>query len=108
MREQGPSEESDWIPVTDGSRLEGFSWWSPSGDLLYYLSDRDGSTCIWARRLDSSTRNPVGDPVEVQHFDRQRLSFSGLIPSFLKVSVGGNRIVFTLRELAGNVWMAEM
>lgn len=39
--DQGPSETA-WIPITDGSTVEGAQGWSPDGNWIYSLSDRDG------------------------------------------------------------------
>lgn len=32
--------------------------WSPDGNLLFFLSERDDWRCIWAQRLDPATREP--------------------------------------------------
>jgi hypothetical protein len=40
-------EEKEWIGVTDGSTLDVEPRWSPDGSLIYFLSDRDQSRCIW-------------------------------------------------------------
>jgi hypothetical protein len=50
--DQGP-EESTWIPITDGSSWEDKPDWSPDGNWIYSLSDRDGFPCIWAYHLDA-------------------------------------------------------
>ena len=55
-----PPEE--WIEVTNGRFLDRNPYWSPDGNLLYFLSERDSFRCIWALRLHPSTRQPLGDP----------------------------------------------
>jgi eukaryotic-like serine/threonine-protein kinase len=68
---------SEWIPVTDGQIVERDPAWAPGGGLLYYLSERDGFRCIWARRLDSGTkRGRVGEPFAVSHFHSARRSLA--------------------------------
>src|SRR5205085_5063617 len=52
--------ERDWIPVTDGSQVDANAAWSPDGNLLYFLSERDGFFCIWAQRLAPATKEPAG------------------------------------------------
>ena len=42
--------EAEWISVTDGLQVDENVAWSPDGDLLYFLSERDGRLCIWAQR----------------------------------------------------------
>lgn len=38
--------------------------WSPDASLLYFWSDRDGSACLWAQRLDSITKRPTREPLK--------------------------------------------
>ncbi|MEI9971746.1 MAG: hypothetical protein WDO73_06645 [Ignavibacteriota bacterium] len=35
--------------------------WSPTDGRIYFLSDRDGPICVWARNVDPATKQPVGD-----------------------------------------------
>jgi eukaryotic-like serine/threonine-protein kinase len=105
----GPVAPREWIAVTDGSSLERDPCWAPGGSLLYFLSERDGFRCIWARRLDPSSQKPSGEAFAVQHFHTarrslQRVGFSGYLTG---LSVGGDRMVFSLGELTGNIWMEE-
>jgi Tol biopolymer transport system component len=50
--------QSQWILVLDGDSLERQPFSSPLGDVLYFLSDRDGFRCIWALRLDPQPAMP--------------------------------------------------
>ena len=45
-----PPKRSDWISIADGSGLETHPFWSPDGNLIYFMSHRDGFRCIWAQR----------------------------------------------------------
>ena len=48
-------EEGEWIRITESPGSDSRPDWSPDGSLLYFLSDRDGFSCIWAQRLDTTT-----------------------------------------------------
>jgi serine/threonine protein kinase/Tol biopolymer transport system component len=96
-----PVPESAWITVMDGETLG----WSPDGNLLYVTSLRDGHACIWARRLQPVTKRPVGEPFAVFHSHSARLSFSNQIER--TVGIGTNKLVFSMGERTGNIWMAE-
>jgi Tol biopolymer transport system component len=52
--------EKDWVMLADGQFNEKSGYWSPGSNLLYFLSDRDGYLCIWARRLDA--KRPPAPP----------------------------------------------
>jgi serine/threonine protein kinase/Tol biopolymer transport system component len=96
-----PVPESAWIAVMDGET----QGWSPDGNLFYATSLRDGHACIWARRLQPVTKQPVGEPFAVFHSHSARLSFSNQIER--TVGVGSNKLVFSMGERTGNIWMAE-
>ena len=86
------------------------SYWSPDGNLLYFLSDRDGFRCIWAQPLDAGSKRPDGEAKSVLHFHGRRRSLRGVgnRVSAIKLSVAGGRLVFALGELTGNIWMKDV
>jgi TolB protein len=96
--------ESEWIEITDGTGYDGRPLWAPSGNLLYFVSYRDGFQCIWAQRLEPSSKRPVGVPMAVLHFHSARRPLNDGLGVFL----GQKQIVMSLRESRGNIWMAEL
>ena len=105
---QEPAPEKDWIRVTDGSGMDSWPFWSPDGRLLYFLSYRDGSRCIWAQPLDHVTKQPVGSPISVLHIHSARRSLQTSRSSGeMGMSLTRNALVFSMREITGNLWMAE-
>jgi hypothetical protein len=100
-------KESEWIPVTDGSQKDFKSRWSPDGNLLYFVSHRDGFRCLWAQRLDPRTKRPLGAAFEVFPSHRARLSLMNVNVTGLEFSVAHDKIIFNLGELGGNIWMAN-
>lgn len=109
VRNEVAAGEQEWIPVTDGSGLDRNAVWSPDGQLLFFVSDRDGFRCFWAQRLDPATKRPIGSTFEVYSFHRARRS---LIPvgemAIINLSVTSNRIFFSMPEQTGNIWMAKL
>ena len=96
-----PVAESEWIDIIDGE-----PWaWSPEGNLLYATSDRDRHACIWAQRLDPATKRPVGMPFAVFHSHKARVLLAN--QASLALDVAGSRMVFSMGERTGNIWMAE-
>jgi serine/threonine protein kinase len=97
---EGPVAESEWIDVTDRGET-----WSPDGNVLYTASTRDGHLCVWARRVNPATETPVGAPFAVFHSHNARLSID---PTDRRgLDVAGGRMVFSMGERTGNIWMAE-
>jgi len=100
---------SEWVQVTDGSVMDRNPAWSPDGNLLYFLSERDAFRCIWAQRLAPATMKPTGRPFAVAHFHnsvRSLMNIDG--PGQVSLSVAPDRVVFAMGEFMGNVWMAEL
>jgi Tol biopolymer transport system component len=97
--------ENEWIAVADDGEAPA---WSPLGNLLYFWSDRDGSPCLWAQRLDAVRKRPSGSPLNVQHFHGRGLSWKNLYVGAPDLAVARDRIVFNLGEQSGNVWMTGL
>ena len=108
LSEQKGIETAQWIPVTDGEGWDGMARWSPNGNFLYFVSDREGSRGIWVQRVEASSKKPLGEPRLVRHFEETRLSLSGVSPGSLRINVAQDKIVFTLREMTGDVWLLDL
>jgi eukaryotic-like serine/threonine-protein kinase len=104
-----PVARPQWIAVTDGGSEDMEPAWSPNGELLYFLSDRDGFRCIWARHLNGAGKQPSGDAFAVSHFHRARRSLRRMTGTtgLIGLSVAPGRMVFSFGELTGNIWLEE-
>ena len=104
-----PVPRQQWIAVTDGGSEEMEPAWSPNGELLYFLSDRDGFRCIWARRLNAAGKQPTGAAFALRHFHRARRSLRRMTSTtgLIGLSVAPGRMVFSFGELTGNIWLEE-
>jgi Tol biopolymer transport system component len=103
-----PVPESQWSLVVDGTDFDRQPVWSPSGDIVYFQSDRDGTRCIWAQRVDSSTRKTVGPPFAAHHIHQLRYYLNDLgDPAAAGLTVVNGQMYFAAFETRSNVWMAE-
>ena len=108
IRDGHGAKEADWIPITDGLQSEGDVAWSRDGNLLYFLSERDGFRCVWAQRLAPVTKQPQGEAFAVRHFHTARQSLKKIDrPDLIGLSATQDRLVFSMSELTGNIWMEE-
>jgi Tol biopolymer transport system component len=99
----------EWIPVTDGGTMDRNPFWSPDGNLLYFLSERDSFGCIWAQRIDAASRRAVGEPFAVFHFHeamRSPLNMDGTGP--VSPSIAKDRLVLSMGENRANIWMTRL
>jgi hypothetical protein len=100
--------EAEWIPVSDGKTMDREPRWSPNGNVLYFLSTRDGNNCIWAQRLDKATKRPTGEPIAILHLHSARLSLNIADTGLIGLSVTAERVIFSMRERTGNIWMTRV
>lgn len=108
IRDDHGTREADWIPVTDGLQVDFNGAWSTDGNLLYFLSERDGFRCIWAQPLEPATKRPVRSAFPVKHFHNPRQSVKRVDRwDLIGLSAARNRLVFAMSELMGNIWMEE-
>jgi hypothetical protein len=74
--------------------------------LVLFVSDRDGSRCIWRQRL-TEDMHPQGAAEEVIHLHSPRVPFAGADNSFVELTVGRGELIFNQGETTGNIWMLD-
>lgn len=96
-----------WIAVTPENIASNGPRWSPDGGLVYFTSDRDGWTCVWAAPIDRQTGHLAGDAFAVWHFHDARRSLTNLPLPIRGLAVSRDRIIATVSESGGNLWLAR-
>ncbi len=99
-----PASRDHWNRISQPGIWGDKPRWSPDGNLLYLISEHEGFRCLWAQRLDHSTKRPVGPPISLMHFHSARLSTANIGYGQLEIGVAADKIVFNLGELTGNIW----
>ncbi len=99
---------TDVIPIAEGTRLLNSPRWSPDGNLLYYISNRDGRSCVWAQRLDPVTKKPRGEAFAVLHLHRAAPALRSTPGEFRTIAVGANRLFLPIADVKGNIWTAKL
>jgi serine/threonine protein kinase/dipeptidyl aminopeptidase/acylaminoacyl peptidase len=104
------SEEvpGDWTPVTGGQARDDKPRWSPDGNSLYFISDRDGFLCFWAQQLDAATKRPVGPPLAIYHLHSASRSIMNVGLAALEPALARDLMAFNVAETTGNVWTATI
>lgn len=105
VRDGKAAGEAEWITVTAHEGDHRNVWWSPDGNLAYFFTNLDGNGCVFAQRLDPSSKRPQGEPFAVFHMHETRLRAFGGAP--LGPAVLPGRIIFALGEVTSNIWLAE-
>lgn len=106
VRDPGAVPEQEWITIAD-TGWDDKPRWSPDGNTLYLVSERDGFRCLWAQRLDAQKR-PLGEAIAVFHAHQTQRSLSNVGPGDLQISVARDKIVFNMNERRGNLWLMNV
>jgi Tol biopolymer transport system component len=104
LKSDGNPEAGKWIAIDHSSPWDDKPRWSPNGNLIYFISDRDGHLCLWAQRVDRNSKQPNGAPFSVWHFHNSRLAMINIGTSPLEIDVARDKIVMAAGELTGNIW----
>ncbi|MCU1329979.1 MAG: serine/threonine protein kinase, partial [Bryobacterales bacterium] len=100
-----PIPKADWTRVLGSDYWDEHTQWSPDGNLLYFTTGRDGARCVWAQRLDPSTKNALGAPWPVYHFHSARRSIVNVGAARVSIVVRKEALIFPLGDLRGNIWI---
>jgi serine/threonine protein kinase len=104
-----PAGPDRWVQLTSGEYHDDKQQFSPDGNTMYFTSNRDGFTCIWAQRLDPKTKRALGAPFPIQHFHGSQRIYSGISRSNdMEVNVAKDKIVTNLDEFHSDIWMMEL
>ena len=100
--------EREWIKITDAPGKNQIYWafWSPNGELLYYVDAAGGQKTLWALHLDRHMR-AVGTASRVFPFSaRAAPNASFNWPDPLTAVPGG--IVGAMGEYTSNIWLMDL
>ena len=98
--------DDEWISISEGETSDRAPYWSTDGRRLFFISDRDGFRCIWARDIDPETGHPIGPARSIAHFHSSRELLRGPMasPESIGLSATGQALVFTVARSIGNLW----
>jgi Tol biopolymer transport system component len=82
--------------------------WAADGDQLYYFSDRDGHSCIWAQRLDPQTKHPQGAAYALYHFHRTETSAMSFGGQRMFLAGARDKLIVPDWTVTGNLWIAKI
>jgi serine/threonine protein kinase len=102
------SAQGKWIPVTQVSESSDRPRWSGDGKTVFYLSTRDGFSCLWGQNFNPEIGKKRGVPFPVMHFHNRRISIDVVAPRSFNLSVAGDSIYFNLGESNSSIWIGTL
>jgi Tol biopolymer transport system component len=105
-----PIPQGEWVPVSDPNASSFEPAWAPDGSSIYFLSERSGSRDLWIQRLqpDGSIHGPA---LLVHAFHDPQLTpltYLGLHPRYVGLSISSNDAVLTLAEMHTTLWVGRL
>lgn len=98
-----PSPPSSWTLIAEDRRLLGSPAWSPDGRFLYYVSQRDGSPCVWVQPV-APDGQLAGAATTALHLH----SGNGVWGRQTRVGVTPDRLFVLATAVKGDVWSIEL
>jgi Tol biopolymer transport system component len=102
------SAKGKWIAITNASESSDRPRWSGDGKTIYYLSTRDGFSCLWGQAFDPESGATSGPPFAVMHYHNRRNSIDVVAPRSFNLSVAGDSIYFNLGESTSSIWIGKL
>jgi eukaryotic-like serine/threonine-protein kinase len=101
-----PPAEDKWEPL--GLKGVDLIRWAPDDSTIYFISSRDSFRCVWAQRLDATTKRISGLPFPVVHFHQARRSLRVYDSGEIGLAIVQDKIVIAETERTGNIWMTRL
>ena len=100
-----PILREDWIAISSEQWYDKKPRWSPEGDRIYFLSDRDSQTGLWSVEWNPRRGRVSSEPELARVFDDARHSLRDLQGHEIGYDVGREYVYFTLRETTGQIFL---
>lgn len=98
------SPVGEWIPITGGSEFSDRPRWASDGKTVFYLSNRDGFSCVWGQRFDPASPKSKSRPFAVMHYHNPRFSPDVVVNRSFNLSVSGDSVYLNVGEINSSVW----
>ncbi len=98
----------EWTPITPKSEFSFRPRWSGDGRTIFYLSTRDGYSCIWGQYFDTGSGKPSSKPFAVMHYHNPRFSPARVAERSFNLSIAEDTIYLNVGEANASIWTAVM
>jgi Tol biopolymer transport system component len=102
-----PASGGPWTRISERKHWNDKPAWSPDGTTIYFLSNAAGGFFnVWGIRFDPAKGKPVGEPFRVTSFERPSLMIFEY-PYAIALSVQQDKLVLTMAETSGSIWVLD-
>jgi WD40 repeat protein len=105
---QSRTPQGKWVSITEQSSFNDRPRWSGDGKTIFYLSRRDGFSCIWGQRFDGGSGQLIAAPFPVLHYHNPRFSPEVVVDRSFNLSVSADSIYLNVGEINTSVWVGRL
>jgi Tol biopolymer transport system component len=98
----------EWIPITSETEFSGRPRWSGDGKTIFYLSTRDGFSCVWGQHFDPQSGRTTSPPFAIIHYHNPRFSPHVVVERAFSLSAAGDSIYLNVGEINSSVWIGTL
>ncbi len=98
----------EWIPITSETEFSGRPRWSGDGKTIFYLSTRDGFSCVWGQHFDPRSGRATSPPFAIIHYHNPRFSPHVVVERAFSLSAAGDSIYLNVGEINSSVWIGTL
>jgi serine/threonine protein kinase len=97
-----------WIPITSELEFSDRPRWSGDGKTIFYLSTRDGFSCVWGVHFDVDSGRVTSSPFAVMHYHNSRFSPAAVASRSFNLSVSEDSVYLNVGEINASIWVGAM
>jgi eukaryotic-like serine/threonine-protein kinase len=98
----------EWIPITSETEFSGRPRWSGDGKTIFYLSTRDGFSCVWGQHFDPRSGRTTSPPFGIIHYHNPRFSPHVVVERAFNLTAAGDSIYLNVGEINASVWIGTL
>lgn len=98
------SPVGEWIPITSDAEFSDRPRWASDGKTVFYLSNRDGFSCVWGQRFDRASPKSMSRPFALMHYHNPRFSPDVVVNRSFNLSVSKDSVFLNVGEINTSVW----
>ena len=103
-----PADRDTWVEVVGEGAWMSAPRWSADGRFLYYLSDRDDFSCVWATPFDPETKTMARQPIAIVHAHGSSMQMSQPQRGAWTLAAASDRLIFNAAEMTGEIYTAML
>ena len=101
-----PSGGGPWRPITDGRSFDDKPRWGPDGNIVFFVSNRSGTPNVWARRFETTTGVPVGEPFAVTSFHSAQFQLTSRTVQ-MDIAITTTNLLLPMSEGRSDLWVLD-